>query len=235
MKLGKLISDKKWVSILNITQPGGDNWQKFKNKKSGGCLKTCPAWIKCAAYGPDKTICSDSWKESNVTRENLNILFHIYNEFEHYNQKDQPKLTNESKAIKELRQFLTTETQKIIKKEKITLEEEDEFGLGTEDLRKMKIHKRAERNQGLAKKAKMFHRYKCQACEFDFEKVYGKIGKDYIEAHHLKPIPKLKGKVVELDPKNDFGVLCANCHRMIHRTLDVGSIDEFKRKYLKKR
>ena len=235
MNLGKLITNKKWVNILNITQPGGDNWQKFKNKKSGGCLKECPAWGKCRAYGPDKTICSDNWKESSVTLENLNILFHIYNEFDHYNQNDQPEFTNESKSIKDLRQFISSETQKIIKKENSGVKEEDEVGLGTEDLRKVKIHKRAERNQGLAKKAKIVHGYKCQACDFDFQKIYGDIGKEYIEAHHLNPISNLKGKIVELDPKNDFGVLCANCHRMIHRTLDVGSINEFKRKYLKKR
>ena len=163
MTLGELISDKKWISILNITQPGGANWEKFENKKSGGCLKTCPALTKCKAYGSDKTICSDSWKDSDVTRENLNILFHIYNEFDHYNQKDQPKLTNESNAIKEIRHFLSTETQKLIIKEETSLVEEVDYELGTENLKKVKIHKRAERNQGLAKAAKKIHGYKCQA------------------------------------------------------------------------
>ncbi len=50
-----------------------------------------------------------------------------------------------------------------------------------------------------------------------------------IEAHHLKPIAKLAGKVVELDAKNDFAVLCANCHRMIHRFEEPGNIEQFKK------
>lgn len=110
--------------------------------------------------------------------------------------------------------------------------EPDEISLGKEDLRILREHKRLERNRKLSQQAKHLHGYKCTACGFDFESTYGAIGKDFIEAHHLTPISQLKGQVVELDPRVDFTVLCANCHRMIHRTAFVHSVQEFRATYL---
>ena len=96
--------------------------------------------------------------------------------------------------------------------------EQDEVDLEWEDLRILRVHKRIERNQRLAQKAKKLLGLTCQACGFNFEEIYGTTGKDYIEAHHLTPLSQLKGKRVALDAKQDFAVLCANCHRMIHRS-----------------
>ena len=110
--------------------------------------------------------------------------------------------------------------------------EPDETALGIEDLRTLREHKRLERNRKLSQQAKHIHGYKCSACGFDFEATYGAIGKEFIEAHHLTPIAQLKGQVVELDPRVDFTVLCANCHRMIHRTAFVHSVQEFRANYM---
>jgi len=110
--------------------------------------------------------------------------------------------------------------------------EEDEAGLGVEDGTKLREHKRIERNQKLAKKVKELQGYKCSACGFDFEKKYGEIGKGFIEAHHLTPVYKIKGKKVGLDPVKDFSVLCSNCHRMIHKTQFVDRVEEFKAQYV---
>jgi 5-methylcytosine-specific restriction enzyme A len=107
-------------------------------------------------------------------------------------------------------------------------QEEDELGLDAENLINLRIHKRMERNASLAKKAKRLHGSICQVCGFNFEVIYGEIGREYIEAHHLTPLSILKGSIIHLDPKNDFCVLCANCHRMIHRTNFVGDISGFK-------
>jgi 5-methylcytosine-specific restriction protein A len=68
------------------------------------------------------------------------------------------------------------------------LVEEDEEGLGQEGLKTAREHKRIERNQKLASKAKKVHGYICQACGFDFEKRYGRIGIGFIEARRLTPI-----------------------------------------------
>lgn len=55
----------------------------------------------------------------------------------------------------------------------------------------------------------------CKACGFDFAKIYGEHGKNFIEVHHTKPLYTLMQRVVP-DPKNDMVCVCSNCHRMIH-------------------
>jgi len=110
--------------------------------------------------------------------------------------------------------------------------EEDEISLGEEDLRILREHKRIERNRKLAHQAKRVHGYVCKACGFNFELKYGSIGREFIEAHHLTPLANLKGQRLALDPKKDFEVLCSNCHRMIHRTIFVSCVEEFRAHYL---
>jgi 5-methylcytosine-specific restriction enzyme A len=90
--------------------------------------------------------------------------------------------------------------------------------LSLEERRKYRYHRRIERNGALIKEVKKVQGFTCAVCSFDFEKIYGEIGKEFIEAHHLVPISELpEGKTVSLNPKDDFAVLCSNCHRMVHR------------------
>ena len=50
-----------------------------------------------------------------------------------------------------------------------------------------------------------------------------------IEAHHLKAIASLEeGVAVTYDVAADFAVLCANCHRMIHRSDDPSDLNKFR-------
>ena len=73
-----------------------------------------------------------------------------------------------------------------------------------------------ERNPRNRKGAIKIHGYKCMVCGFDFEKVYGEIGKGFIEVHHVKPLYDLDEEVV-VNPETDLVCVCANCHRMIHK------------------
>lgn len=114
------------------------------------------------------------------------------------------------------------------------VEEDDEANVEYENLKKLRAHKRIERNRKLAEKAKQHHGYTCQACGFNFEMKYGEIGKGFIEAHHLIPLNRLEGERVALDPKKDFAVLCSNCHRMIHKSEYVSEIELFKANYISK-
>lgn len=57
----------------------------------------------------------------------------------------------------------------------------------------------------------------CECCAFDFQRVYGELGRGYIECHHLDPVSKRAGKNLPTTPA-DVALLCANCHRMVHRT-----------------
>lgn len=86
----------------------------------------------------------------------------------------------------------------------------------------LEIHLHRERNTRLVKEAKIAFQKEhngqlfCEACGFNFYEVYGDIGKEYIEAHHLlKPVSEMEeGDVTKI---GDLAMLCANCHRMVHR------------------
>ena len=114
----------------------------------------------------------------------------------------------------------------------------DEYleGSTIEEKRRRRLHYRVERNPKLAKMAKEIHGYKCQVCEFSFSEEYGSLGQDYIEARHLMPIASLPpNEAVRLSPKNDFAVVCANCHRMIHRRGAPEEFADFVRLYKRER
>jgi 5-methylcytosine-specific restriction protein A len=83
-----------------------------------------------------------------------------------------------------------------------------------------RMHKSRERNIQVVQIAKdNFRKYHgklfCEVCGFDFEAIYGEIGKDFIEGHHIKAISDMQpGDTTKAE---DIAILCANCHRMIHK------------------
>ncbi|MFE7106285.1 HNH endonuclease [Streptomyces sp. NPDC057575] len=84
----------------------------------------------------------------------------------------------------------------------------------------MSRHKRRERNKGLRKRKiiavlKQGGPLACEACGFDFEAVYGNRGSGYIECHHVVPLHEAGESRTKL---GDLALICANCHRMIHRS-----------------
>lgn len=111
--------------------------------------------------------------------------------------------------------------------------EEDETGY-EENLQLLREHKSYDRNRKLAVKVKETQGYICKCCGFNFEEYFGELGTGYIEAHHLTPLSELRGKKVTFNPSKDFSVLCANCHRMIHKSEYVGDVRSFKERHLKK-
>ena len=85
-----------------------------------------------------------------------------------------------------------------------------------------------ERNPDIKADAVQIHGINCMVCGFNFLKMYGDIGRDYIEAHHIKPLSSLPGET-EIDVKKDIVVLCSNCHKMIHRRRSVLKMEELKK------
>ena len=72
------------------------------------------------------------------------------------------------------------------------------------------------------------HGYNCMACKFNFESFYGEIGKHFIEVHHIIPLTEVGER--ETNPETDLIVLCANCHRMVHRRKSITlSLKELKK------
>lgn len=77
-------------------------------------------------------------------------------------------------------------------------------------------HKRYERSRINRNACIAIHGYKCEICGFDFEQVYGDIGRSFIEVHHIEPISSF-ALPKYVDPRNDLIPLCSNCHSIIHR------------------
>lgn len=58
-------------------------------------------------------------------------------------------------------------------------------------------------------------RLRCEVCAFDFASTYGELGAGYIEVHHVTPLHVSGTRETKLD---DLACVCANCHRMCHRS-----------------
>ena len=103
------------------------------------------------------------------------------------------------------------------------LEDEIEFGEGRILTR---IHLARERNATLVSTKKRLvmtqtGKLACEACEFDFQAVYGELSEGFAECHHTAPVATLNpGTNTRL---TDLAVLCSNCHRMIHRLMSRDS------------
>lgn len=98
--------------------------------------------------------------------------------------------------------------------------DEDVPVVGREGKKRLYQHLRRERNREIVARKK--HRVKqdtgklrCEACGFDFEAVYGPTLADFCEAHHTIPLRTARG--VRETRLEDLAILCANCHRAIHR------------------
>lgn len=70
----------------------------------------------------------------------------------------------------------------------------------------------------------------CAVCGFNFEKVYGPIGRGLIHVHHVVPLAEIR-REYELDPIRDLIPVCPNCHAIIHRTQPALKVEEL-RNYL---
>ncbi|MDQ6960960.1 MAG: HNH endonuclease [Mariprofundaceae bacterium] len=91
-----------------------------------------------------------------------------------------------------------------------------EFFHTNEGKLRLKTHKKRERSVKLVKRFKDdLDSFDCIICGFNFEDVYGKIGKLFIEAHHIKPIKDMKENTEVTI--SDLIPVCSNCHRMLHR------------------
>ena len=94
-----------------------------------------------------------------------------------------------------------------------------------------KLHKYRERNSKLNKRKKDGYLKKhgkldCEICGFDFFNMYGELGKGFMECHHKTPLSEIEAETIT--NMSDLALVCANCHRMLHRELTTLSIIELK-------
>ena len=203
---------------------------KIKNFKQYGFKNTSSAKLTIS-----KDIQRDTWVKSSA----FGKIYDIKN------------FPSEEQILKDLKNMLTlyqlaiqrggtSETTHAIDLE----DEEIEKSLKGTEKKAVRFHREKEKtyiktDPALIKRLKKKFNYTCQACNLKFENIYGDYSdkKDYIEAHHLIPKSEILRKI-ELGEElkrdeNDFAILCANCHRMIHKYA-CPPLNEFKEKIIKK-
>lgn len=85
-----------------------------------------------------------------------------------------------------------------------------------------------ERDPKNRREAIRIHGTKCMACGFDFESAFGRLGRGFIEVHHVTPLYS-QNEEREINPETDLVCICSNCHRMIHRRKDdILTVDQLK-------
>jgi 5-methylcytosine-specific restriction protein A len=93
------------------------------------------------------------------------------------------------------------------------------------------VHNRYERDSKIVRKKKravfeLTMALKCEICHFDFAEEYGELGSEFAECHHTRPVSQMQaGDKTRLE---DLSIVCANCHRMLHRNRELLSIEALK-------
>ncbi|MEJ8307991.1 HNH endonuclease [Agrobacterium larrymoorei] len=114
----------------------------------------------------------------------------------------------------------------------ITIADEDyDAAEGVEGRVLVGLHRSKERDRAIVEKKKRhaIKKYgclRCEGCRIVFGEKYGAHGDGFIEAHHLFPVrdmlPNHRTKI------GDLALLCANCHRMVHKRVPWLTIHELK-------
>jgi len=94
-----------------------------------------------------------------------------------------------------------------------------------EGRKQLREHIARERDSELIRRfKKSLKTFECSVCGFDFEKVYGEIGRGFVEGHHLDALGLREGN--EETSVERVVPVCSNCHRMLHRRSPPYTPDE---------
>ncbi|WFY38463.1 HNH endonuclease [Enterobacter ludwigii] len=109
---------------------------------------------------------------------------------------------------------------------------------GSEGRPILRLHLSRERDPSLVKKKKqsVFEKtgkLACEICSVDFKNTYGELGQGFAECHHKSPL-SLRDDNQETKLE-DLAIVCANCHRMLHRRRPWLTIDGLKKIYEEQR
>lgn len=151
-----------------------------------------------------------------------NALLSLSQHIDYYEEK--------SGASVKLRRNIYNEYLKLLdQKPELTIyaDEVDENIKYAEGKTKTVLVNNYERNPIARKKCIEYYGVICQVCNFNFEKVYGEIGKDFIHVHHIVDISTI-GNEYSVDPLKDLIPVCPNCHSMLHKKKPAYLIYELK-------
>ncbi len=91
-----------------------------------------------------------------------------------------------------------------------------------------------ERNAKARRKCIEHHGCQCIVCGFDFEQIYGALGRGYIHVHHVVPLAEIRREYV-VNPQTDLVPICPNCHAMVHSTRPALSVADLSKQMARER
>ena len=109
--------------------------------------------------------------------------------------------------------------------DKIVYPDEVEDNTIFEGAKKQIVVNAYERSTKARRECILQYGYICVICNFDFKKVYGEIGKNFIHVHHIKPLSEIDGEY-QINSTQDLRPVCPNCHAMLHKKVPAYSIEE---------
>lgn len=121
-----------------------------------------------------------------------------------------------TKSLEHYLRFLTSEYDP--RNDSYRNKNEDEENEKEGRLNEAKVIRR-QRNRKVRQQCLDASGYKCYICGFNFEKVYGEIGKGFLEVHHKVPLASYPEEHVI--PIEELCALCSNCHSMVHRYRNI--------------
>jgi predicted HNH restriction endonuclease len=232
-KYGYRISDKTLPPIELDVEKWNDAYNLFyENLNDGRTIAEFEHSLKNARDAYDSQINNSErrgWRDKSGRPNPLNKI--AKNIFDEYQAKSREIVWETAK------QYLTSDIDRKVFLDLQAIQDselnQDKISQ-TEGGRKVVISFRYERKPSLRNDAFKAHGYDCAVCAFNFEKVYGEWGKQFIEVHHIEPLSSGGGKSKKINPKTDLIVLCSNCHSMVHRKTGITlTVEELKAKLKK--
>lgn len=104
--------------------------------------------------------------------------------------------------------------------------------------RRLVAHLRRERNVTLVAQKKAASRekdggLKCEGCGLNSVSTYADVGEDLWEVHHRQPLSA--GDAPLWTGLSSLAILCPSCHRAIHRTRPMLTVERFRKKFFSQR
>jgi len=185
-------------------------------------------------YSKNPYILFDSLKQKCILDMPLKIFKNNYSQMINYGEKNNGKVFDDTEGYIKLwqpvEQFILQEYSKITNIPTylgIVYPDDISDEKLYEGVKKKITVNSYERNSQARQACLEEYGYKCLICDFDFEKIYGEIGKNFIHVHHLKPLSEINEKY-HIDPVKDLRPVCPNCHAMLHKKIPTFSIEDIK-------
>jgi 5-methylcytosine-specific restriction enzyme A len=223
--IGKLfykgkISLKDGIKLLNEIGMNSNSASDYIYNYSNliqGKLFTRTTNSSATDYYLDK-IYQDDGKEG-LKKAVLSLSQHI----DYYEDKSGSSVKKRKEVYLKYLTLLDLENSKIIYPDEV-----DETVEYSEGKSKQVLVNTYERNPVARQVCLEYHGASCQVCGFDFEMIFGDVGKGFIHVHHVIDLSTI-GKEYSVDPIVDLIPVCPNCHAMLHRRRPAYKIDELKK------